>query len=290
MRFAQRCRDLIAIEHRKNPGIVEMMSPRFQEEIVIASDCQKSSGKLLMMRLAPSSPKLFECSRWKRVTQFLRRLLSQLSGWHKRVGHFTILYIRLMQSLSNIPELQDEFTREWHAHEELPAGRNGLEKLIVEQHLSNFRLWHEEDKARISNAPAAKVAEVKRSIDRLNQQRNDLIEEIDRNLLESVRHVDSQSAELHSETPGMMIDRLSILSLKLYHTREEAKRRDAGEEHRARNLERLRILEEQRNDLAENLRRFWDDVSAGRRRFKLYRQLKMYNDPALNPEIYRRKS
>lgn len=192
-----------------------------------------------------------------------------------------------MQNLSNIPELQDEFTREWHAHEELPAGPNGLEKLIVEQHLSNFRLWHEEDKARIPNAPATKLAEVKRSIDRLNQQRNDLIEEIDRNLLESLKHVDSQSAELHSETPAMMIDRLSILSLRLYHTREEAQRKDAGEEHHMRNRERLKILEEQRSDLAENLCRLWDDLHAGRRRFKLYRQLKMYNDPALNPEIYR---
>jgi len=87
----------------------------------------------------------------------------------------------------------------------------------------------------------------------------------------------------------MMIDRLSILSLKLYHTREEAERKDASDEHRRRNLERLKILEEQRSDLAENLRRLWDDLHAGRRRFKLYRQLKMYNDPALNPEIYRRK-
>jgi hypothetical protein len=194
-----------------------------------------------------------------------------------------------MQPLSKIPELQDGFTREWHSRQDLPAGRNGLERLIIEQHLSNFRLWHEEDQARTPNAAAEKIAQVKRNIDRLNQQRNDLIEEIDRTLLESLKQVDSQSAELHSETPGMMIDRLSILSLKLYHTREEAERRDASEEHRARNFERLKILEEQRSDLAENLWRLWDDLHAGRRRFKLYRQLKMYNDPALNPEIYGRK-
>jgi Protein of unknown function (DUF4254) len=194
-----------------------------------------------------------------------------------------------MQNFSKIPELQDGFTREWHSRQELPADRDGLERLIIEQHLSNFRLWHEEDQARTPKAAAEKIVQVKRNIDRLNQQRNDLIEGIDRTLLESLKHVDARSAELHSETPGMMIDRLSILSLKLYHTREEAERKDASDEHRVRNLERQKILEEQRSDLAENLRRLWDDLHAGRRRFKLYRQLKMYNDPALNPEIYRRK-
>jgi len=194
-----------------------------------------------------------------------------------------------MKDFSKIPDVQDEFTRGWHLRQEIPADRNGLERLIIEEHFRNFHLWHEEDQARTPDAPAEKIAQVKRHIDRLNQQRNDLIEEIDRNLLDLLKHVDSQSAELHSETPGMMIDRLSILSLKLYHTREEAERRDASEEHRAGNLDRLRILEEQRSDLAENLRRLWDDLHAGRRRFKLYRQLKMYNDPALNPEIYRRK-
>src|SRR5690242_1118935 len=184
-----------------------------------------------------------------------------------------------MQDLSNILQLQDRFTREWHSRPDLPATRSGLERLIIEQHLSNFRLWHEEDQARTPNAPPEKIAQVKRNIDQLNQERNDCIEEIDRTLLESLRHIDARSAELHSETPGMMIDRLSILSLKLYHTREEAQRKDASQEHRARNLDRLKILEEQRSDLADNLQRLWNDLQAGRRRFKLYRQLKMYNDP-----------
>ena len=195
-----------------------------------------------------------------------------------------------MKDFSKIPDVQDEFTREWHSREEIPADRNGLERLIIEQHFSNFHLWHEEDRARTPNAPAERIAEVKRNIDRLNQRRNDLIEEIDRALLESLKHIHAESAELHSETPAMMIDRLSILSLKVYHTREEAERKDAGREHRVKNLDRLKILEDQRGDLADNLQRLWNDLQAGRRRFKLYRQLKMYNDPALNPEIYRSKS
>jgi hypothetical protein len=96
-------------------------------------------------------------------------------------------------------------------------------------------------------------------------------------------------APLHSETPGMMIDRLSILALKIYHTREEAQRETASEVHRARNAARLTVLEEQRRDLAECLNDLWNEVTAGTRRFKLYRQMKMYNDPELNPMVYGRR-
>ena len=85
-----------------------------------------------------------------------------------------------------------------------------------------------------------------------------------------------------------MIDRLSILALKIYHTREEAERADAPEGHAERNRERLAILEEQRADLAGCLDALWQETLAGTRRFKLYRQLKMYNDPSLNPAIYRK--
>lgn len=194
-----------------------------------------------------------------------------------------------MQALPDIPSLQDQFNVEWHSKPEIPAAYSGFERIVLEQHLSNFLLWHEEDAARIPHAPPEAIVRAKRSIDLLNQQRNDLIEEIDRGLLEALAEVNCDSAELHSETPGMMIDRLSILSLKIYHTREEAQRNEAGEAHRARNAERLRILKEQRRDLDQALQRLWGDLQNGRQRFKLYRQFKMYNDPELNPEIYRRK-
>ena len=96
-------------------------------------------------------------------------------------------------------------------------------------------------------------------------------------------------APLHSETPGLMIDRLSILALKIYHTREEANRTTATQSHRQRNANRLALLEEQREDLAGCLDVLWEQVLKGQRRFKLYRQMKMYNDPELNPAMYGRQ-
>jgi len=129
----------------------------------------------------------------------------------------------------------------------------------------------------------------KRFIDEANQRRNDLTEQCDVLLLKSLsrQNLPAPGAELHSESPGLILDRLSILSLKLFHTREEIDRPGAPAGHAARNVERLRILAEQRDDLAAALDRLWQQVLDGRRSFKLYRQLKMYNDPALNPAVYR---
>src|SRR5438270_10198543 len=111
-----------------------------------------------------------------------------------------------MQALPDIPPLQDEFTARWHLQPEARLRHTGLERLIIEQHFKNFQLWHEEDQARVPDATAEHITTVKRKIDHLNQQRNDLIEEIDRALLLALKDVESNSAELHSETPGMMID------------------------------------------------------------------------------------
>jgi len=99
-------------------------------------------------------------------------------------------------------------------------------------------------------------------------------------------HLPNPEAPLHSESPGLIIDRLSILALKIYHTREETTRHGAPAGHAERNLARLALLENQRADLAECLDSLWQETLAGTRRFKIYRQLKMYNDPALNPAIY----
>jgi hypothetical protein len=190
-----------------------------------------------------------------------------------------------------ITRMQDEMTAALHDVETelgVEAGADGLMALAMTQHRANFELWHEEDKARVPEVPDAEIVRVKRAIDRLNQRRNDLVETMDGWLMERLQQ--NTEAPLHSETPGLMIDRLSILALKIYHTHEEASRASANEEHRAKNLARLALLLEQRGDLAGCLDSLWAQVLEGSRRFKLYRQLKMYNDPELNPAVYGRTS
>ncbi len=208
-----------------------------------------------------------------------------------------------MVSATEIVALEDRLTREWHrpgartdAVFPAPAAPGGKLSgadgewlsLVARQHRANFDLWHIEDEARTPGASDAEIADVKRRIDRTNQLRNDLVEELDRAMLDWMKAggLPNPAAPLNSESPGLMIDRLSILALKIYHTREESERRDAPPGHAERNRERLRILEEQRTDLAGCLDALWQETLDGTRRFKIYRQLKMYNDPTLNPAIY----
>jgi len=206
--------------------------------------------------------------------------------------------------IQDIVPLQDGLTRAWHDQPNgdfgqarpLPEGemetdervREEWLRLVARQHHANFDLWHIEDEARRPGASDADLAAVKRRIDRTNQLRNDLVEELDRALVGWLqkRGLPNPKAQLHSETPGLIIDRLSILSLKIYHTREESERAQAPTGHSERNRERLAILEKQRRDLAGCLGDLWREVLAGTRRFDLYRQMKMYNDPSLNPAIY----
>jgi hypothetical protein len=198
-----------------------------------------------------------------------------------------------MLSAAAIVSLQDQLTQSWHSTPDLIDNPpDQWLALVARQHRANFDLWHIEDEARTPKASDAQLADVKRRIDSTNQHRNDLAEELDRTLLDwlAPQKLPHEKAPLHSESPGLIIDRLSILALKIYHTREEAERPDASTEHAERNHARLLILEEQRTDLARCLDILWREALAGSRRFKLYRQLKMYNDPTLNPAIYRSSS
>jgi hypothetical protein len=153
----------------------------------------------------------------------------------------------------------------------------------------NYQLWHEEDKARRTDVDDSAIAMVKRAIDRFNQQRNDLIEQLDEAIMAELSKTVPEPAteSINSETPGSIVDRISIMSLKIYHMGEDSRRTDITEEHRQRSLHRLAVLKLQRSDLFIALGQLLADYQAGRKRMKLYKQFKMYNDPSLNPELYR---
>ena len=163
----------------------------------------------------------------------------------------------------------------------------GVWRWIEANHRCNSLLWDEEDKARRTDVDAAVIAASKRLIDQYNQRRNDAVEAIDELILAELAAVRPlPGARLSSETAGAMIDRLSILALKLFHMARQARRSDAGAEHVAACSAKVQRLAVQRQDLASCLTQLLADAQQGIAYFKVYRQFKMYNDPALNPYLY----
>ena len=167
--------------------------------------------------------------------------------------------------------------------------RAGLWQAIEDNHRCNCLLWDEEDLARRRNVPDSEIAANKRAIDGHNQKRNDAIERVDEHLLGLFLNA-KENSKLNSETPGAMVDRLSILSLKIHHMRLQTQRGDVDRAHIESCVLKLNRLNEQRSDLAACLDRLLGECARGESHFKVYRQFKMYNDPALNPAIYGGKS
>src|SRR5450631_3435110 len=195
-----------------------------------------------------------------------------------------------MISALKLVELEDSFERFldfWHGE---PAQYDSLgidvNPIALELAWRNYLLWHEEDKARRTDVDDSAIATVKRAIDKLNQQRNDLIEKLDEAILAEISRVMPEPAtdSINSETPGSIVDRISIMSLKVYHMDEDSRRDDIDAEHHQRSLHRLAVLKLQRNDLYIALGELLADYAAGKKVMKLYKQFKMYNDPSLNPE------
>ena len=185
-------------------------------------------------------------------------------------------------------ELQLEQVKQWH-RKAPRAWSQDFEEILSQQHFANFLLWHEEDLARDAEAADAVIAQVKREIDRLNQWRNDLIEQVDDALtgwLQKQNQGEATPEEMNSETPGSIADRLSINALKIYHMGNEVTRWDAKITHRQACQQKLDLLWEQREDLGQCLEKLLTDLKSGQKHLKVYRQFKMYNDPELNPVLY----
>jgi hypothetical protein len=181
-----------------------------------------------------------------------------------------------------------ELVVRWHDAEPQVDGC-GLQDRIAALHRWNFLLWHEEDLARAPTAGDPAVAAVKRAIDRYNQSRHDSIEAVDDLLAEILaeRHIAPPSGALAAtETPASALDRLSVLELRRYHMLEEARRPSASGEHRARAATRLGVLDLQREQLVASLDALLGEIFHGLRPLHRFRQMKMYNDPTLNPQLY----
>jgi hypothetical protein len=184
-----------------------------------------------------------------------------------------------------ITALQQELTAQWHTSE--PAAHNDdFLGFVSQNHLENFSLWHEEDIARCDHLGAERIRQAKRTIDGHNQRRNDLIEEMDRRIVTTLKPQES-GCPFNSETPGMMIDRLSILALKEYHMQEEVDRTDASDQHLDKCRTKLGVIGNQIQDLSLALTQLLSEIADGKRSFRVYFQFKMYNDTELNPELRR---
>ncbi|MCA9168742.1 MAG: DUF4254 domain-containing protein [Planctomycetales bacterium] len=194
-----------------------------------------------------------------------------------------------MIDVQRIRTLHESAVQRWH-HEPIDNPYDGIWSIICTQHSYNFLLWHEEDIARSHDVTDQRIADVKRAIDKYNQQRNDWIEKIDDWLtgyLAEARIAPRQDAPLNTETPGSTIDRLSILSLRIYHLREQLERTDVDAQHVNSVEQKIAICCLQQADLLQSLAELLRDIEAGDKRHRTYRQLKMYNDPTLNPYLYR---
>ncbi len=194
-----------------------------------------------------------------------------------------------MIDVEQITKLQHETVARWH-QQDVDNLFDGVYAIACKQHSFNFLLWHEEDIARSPDVGDQRVAAVKRAIDRYNQQRNDWIEKIDDWMSEQLELrtvTPAADAPLNTETPGSVVDRLSIMSLRIYHLEEQAQRSDATPEHIESVKNKLAVCLLQHDDLSNSLSQLLDDIQAGRKRHKTYRQFKMYNDPTLNPYLYR---
>ena len=171
-----------------------------------------------------------------------------------------------------------------------PYEKGTIEHLLYAKNWVDTVQWHYEDIIRDPQINPVEALDLKRKIDASNQVRTDMVEYIDSYFLNKYKDVQVKpDAKINTESPAWAIDRLSILALKIYHMNEEATRKDASDEHRAKCQEKLNVLLEQKSDMFTSISQLIQDIEAGDKYMKVYKQMKMYNDEELNPVLYQNK-
>jgi hypothetical protein len=191
-------------------------------------------------------------------------------------------------------QIFEQACKDYHQHNQIdvveknPFDNGTIEFLLYSKNYIDTVQWHMEDLVRDPGIEPVMGLELKRRIDKSNQDRTDVVERIDDYFLHIYSGVAVlPNALLNTESPAWAIDRLSILILKIWHMQEEVLRKDASETHRNMCNQKLSILLEQRKDLSASIDQLLDDISKGKKVMKVYRQMKMYNDPSLNPVLYK---
>jgi len=191
--------------------------------------------------------------------------------------------------IAEIITLHRDRISQWN-NKGIELNQTGFLRLVEENHSFNYQLWYAEDRARRDDMGFEFVYLAKREIDHYNQQRNNRMEAMDGLLYNQLQPAPpSLSCPVHSETPGMIIDRLSILALKSYHMGLQVERQDVEAAHRELCLNKWLVIQQQEAQLQECLRQLVQEVEHKTRTFRVYHQFKMYNDPALNPQLYKDK-
>ena len=194
-------------------------------------------------------------------------------------------------------QIFNQAIRDYHIKDDIetpinnPYGYDTIENRLYLKCWIDTVQWHFEDIIRDPHIDPIEALQLKRRIDRSNQDRTDLVEQIDSYFRQQYSNVKVlPDARINTESPAWAVDRLSILALKIYHMREQAEREDAPAEHREKCKAKLNVLLEQQVDLGTAIDQLLEDIAAGRKYMKVYRQMKMYNDPSTNPILYGKKS
>ncbi len=215
----------------------------------------------------------------------------------ERMYSFALYFKRLIMTFSNLcNEIFFQSTENYHVTDSVDAPINNpyeLKTIEYYLYLKNWIdavQWHFEDIIRDPQIDPVEALTLKRRIDKSNQDRTDLVELIDSYFYDQYKDVKPlDGALINTESPAWAVDRLSILALKIYHMNQEVERTDTTPEHHEQCQKKLNTLLEQKKDLSTAIDQLIDDIKAGKKYMKVYKQMKMYNDPALNPVLYAKK-